>query len=174
MGQLGTSMKVFCSERCRTSAWLKAGESPDEHSHDDQNNYVETSAETESRGPSMLLVSGAEYEYSAKTAGVTMILEKLENKSAWVTGKLRLELFLSKEGPYSKGARLSGTTLAVSNSYAPLRRHYSYSNMKTVAHLHSKPKSGMYTPILLIRELCTDGEWHIAGYVNFPQKLKWS
>ena len=84
-----------------------------------------------------------------------------------------MELFLSTDGAYEKGARVSGTTLAMSSSYGELKKSYSYTNMKTVAHLHEKPKSGTYTPILFVRELSPDGEWQIAGHVNFPAS-KWS
>ena len=173
MGLCNNEMHTFCSERCRSAAWT-SGKSKT-NSGSDGNYISETKEEPEvEKGTSDLVIDGAEFEYSAKTAGVTIIIKKMENRSSWTTGKLRLELFLSKSGPYRKGAQLSGATLAVSNNYDALRKRYSYTNMKTVAHLYEKPKSGIYTPVLFVREYCNDGEWHIAGYVNFSGNFKWS
>ena len=173
MGLCANEMHTFCSDRCRSAAWSNGRPKVDSNS---DGNYISAPKETvqEEKGISTLSIDGAEFEYSAKTAGVTIIIKKLENKSSWKTGKLRLELFLSKSGPYKKGTSLSGTTLAISNSYDCLRKNYSYTNMKTTAHIYEKPKSGIYTPVLLVREYCDDGEWHIAGYVNFSSNFKWS
>ena len=182
MGQIGNNMHTFCSEKCRNTAWIKAGEKKASSGGEGEVAGTASTDSSESSvsvssgrsGVSVLAVSGAEYEYSAKTDGVTIKIAKLENKSAWMTGKLRLELFLSKSGAYSKGEQLSGFTLAVSNTYQPLRKHYSYTAMKTTAHLYEKPKAGTYQPVLFIREEDDEGRWRVAGYVNFPGTLKWS
>ena len=179
MGQIGNNMHTFCSEKCRSSAWVKAGEKrfSTSDSQNDSNNSGDQSGSSFSSGRSgvsTLAVSGAEYEYSAKTDGVTIQIAKLENKSSWQTGKIRLELFLSKSGGYVKGQQLSGFTLAISNTYQPLRKHYSYTAMKTTAHLYEKPKAGTYQPVLLVREEDEEGRWRVAAFVNFPGTLKWS
>lgn len=135
--------------------------------------YCAIPANNEAKGLSSIYIDGAEYTYKAQTDGITIKIKKLENRSSWTTGKIRLELFLSTDGAYEKGSKVSGTTLAMSSSYGELKKSYSYTNMKTVAHLHEKPKSGTYTPILFVRELSPDGEWQIAGHVNFPAS-KWS
>lgn len=174
MGLVGGTMRTFCSDRCRSASWIKAeNKSPsNEASGLKTEKYI--SSKNEQKSVSSLAISGAEYEYSAKTDGITIRIKKLENKSEWATGKLRLELFASKSGEYRKGSSVSGTTIAVSSSYDSLRKNYSYTNMSAVSHIREKPKLGTYTPILFVRELGTDGEWHIAGFVNFPAKLKWS
>lgn len=171
MGLCEDRMHTFCSERCRSAAW-----SSDEKKVSSDSlgrSYCAIPANNEAKGLSSIFIDGAEYTYKAKADGITIKIKKLENRSSWTTGKIRLELFLSTDGAYEKGSKVSGTTLAMSSSYGELKKCYSYTNMKTVAHLHEKPKSGTYTPILFVRKLSPDGEWQIAGHVNFPAS-KWS
>ena len=171
MGLCEDRMHTFCSERCRSAAW-----SSDEKKVSSDSlgrSYCAIPANNEAKGLSSIFIDGAEYTYKAKVDGITIRIKKLENRSSWTTGKIRLELFLSTDGAYEKGSKVSGTTLAMSSSYGELKKSYSYTNMKTVAHLHEKPKSGTYTPILFVRELSPDGEWQIAGHVIFPAS-KWS
>ena len=176
MGQIGNNMHTFCSEKCRSSAWVKAGEKKPSTTEESttQTSSSQGTTQSASRGVSVLAIDGAEYEYSAKTDGITIKIAKIENKSSWMTGNLRIELYLSKSGTYSKGQTLSGFTLAVSSTYSPLRKHYSYTGVTTTARIYEKPKAGTYQPILFVKEEDESGRWRVAGYVNFPNSLKWS
>lgn len=176
MGLIGNKMEVFCSERCRNAAWhsLNGKNEGISESGNVPSISLKSSGQSAPESVSSFLILGSEFEYSAKTDGITITVGKLENKSSWQTGKIRLELFFSKDGPYKTGGKVSGTTIAVSNEYAPLKKNYSYFNMKTQAKLYDRPKPGLYTPILFVKELCSDEKWHIAGFVNFPSKHKWS
>ena len=159
-----------------TKIGVKGNDSMDFNSKDASDSDLPKSNARKASGakegsPSLLSVSGAEYSYSALTNRVTMKILSVQNKSGSKTGSLRFELFMSKDGPYSKGAKLSGFTMAVSNTYEPLWTNSAYTNITSTV-LASNKKSGSWQPVILVRELNSDGEWHIAAYANFAKKEK--
>lgn len=180
-GQIGTAMYNFCSDKCRMSTWTKIGvkgnDSMDFNTTDiakDSTQGYSSKKESGSKSgsTSALAIQGAEYSYSAHTNRVTMKIKSVENKSGGKTGNLRFELFMSKDGPYTKGAKLTGFTLAVSSTYEPLRINSAYSNINSTVLASSSKKSGTYQPIIFVKELNDDGTWHIAAFANFPSKEK--
>lgn len=180
-GQIGSSMYNFCSDKCRMATWTKIGVKGD-NSMDFNTSDTSTKGSTgysqkketgsKSGSPSVLIIQGAEYSYSAHTNRVTMKIESIMNKSGAKTGTLRIELFMSKDGPYSKGASLKGFTLAVSSTYEPLRVNSAYSKVTSTVLASDSKKSGTWQPIIFIKELNEDGTWHIAAFANFAKKEK--
>lgn len=177
-GQIGSSMYNFCSEKCRSATWAKIGvknnysmdfNTSDSQPGDSISFTVKKETGSKSGSTSLLVINGAEYSYSAATNRVTMKIRSLENKSGGKTGSLRFELFMSKSGPYERGAKLSGFTLGVSSTYEPLRVNSAYSNVSSTV-LAEEKKSGSYQPILFVKELNDDGTWHIAAFANFSKK----
>ena len=177
-GQIGTAMYNFCSEKCRMATWTKIGVKGDDSMDYNENDikdsgvpHFNSKAEGSKSGlPSVLNIEGAEYSYSAHTNRVTIKISSIQNKTGKKTGSLRIELFMSKDGPYSKGAKLSGFTMAVSSTYEPLRINSAYSNVSSTVLASDSKKSGTYQPVIFIKELNDDGTWKIAGFANFAKK----
>lgn len=182
LGQVGSSIYYFCSEKCRSAVWNKAGvknledatvSSEEIKTGSNYNSFNRTKV-CKSGSPSKLSVQGAEYSYSAKTDRVTIKVQNISNTSDSMTGMLRLELFLSKNGIYQPGASVSGVTLAVSSEYEPLKKNYNYTNVTSASLKKNTPKTGTYQPVLFVKELNEDGNWYVAGFANFPSPQKWN
>lgn len=181
LGQVGPAVYQFCSESCRNKTWNKIGVqdpstlevSSKEIMDESKVNYVRKNVVVKSGSASSVQISGAEYTFDKKTDRVTMKVKYIGNKNSGTTGVLKLELFLSKSGKYSEGASLSGVVLAESNTYDPLKKNYSYSDVVSVVRKKNTPKPGSYQPVLFVRELNEDGSWKIAGFVNFPSCQRW-
>lgn len=180
-GQIGSAMYNFCSDKCRMATWTKIGvkgndsmdfSDRDFNSGSNVNYSQKKETGSKSGSPSALVIQGAEYSYSAHTNRVTMKIKTLQNKSGGKTGSIRFELFMSKSGPYERGTKLTGFTLAISSTYEPLRINSAYSNITSTVLASSEKKSGTYQPIIFVKELNEDGNWHIAAYANFPGKDK--
>ena len=180
-GQIGSEMYNFCSDKCRTATWHKIGVK-DSTSMDFNSSDIDTDGtpsftskkenNQKAGGTSAIAITGAEYTYSAHTNRVTIKIQTVQNKSGQKTGSLRFELFMSKDGPYTKGSKLSGFTLAQSNTYEPLRVISAYSNITSTVLASDAKKSGTYQPVIFVKELNEDGTWHIAAAANFANKEK--
>lgn len=89
LGQIGSSIYYFCSEKCRNAAWsksgVKSGDSPAVASSGSESgtNYrsLHRTESSKSGAPSKIVVQGAEYNYSAKTERVTIKVQTIRNAS---------------------------------------------------------------------------------------------
>lgn len=178
---IGSKTYYFCSEKCKNVIWARnnfkssaeATSASSNFNADKNYKHQDRKILAKSGSPSKITIDGAEYTFLGKTDRITMKLQSIVNESDETTGNLKIELFLSKSGPYKRGAKLEGATVAVSTEYDPLKKGYSYNNITSTVLLKPALKSGKYLPIFFVRELNEDGNWHIAGFLNFREVQKW-
>lgn len=178
---IGSKTYYFCSEKCKNALLSRNNMSTSSGMVSTSSNFNSDKSykaqkrkiSQKSGTPSKIVISGAEYSFDGKTDRVTMKIKSIVNESDEMTGNLRIELFLSKSGPYKRGIKLEGGTIAVSSEYDALRAGYSYNNVVSTVLKKSAMKTGKYLPIFFVKELNEDGLWHIAGFLNFMQIQKW-